>query len=301
MRHRISHGFTLIELLVVIAIIALLISLLLPSLGDARRQAQAVVCASNSKQIYLALAIYQHDHAGYLPWTLWSEYDHNYPPEDPAPKRELWFYKICDPGRGKKYLGDPNALVCPGDPFRSRFDFEARHRSPLAPRHYVISVPSCGYGLNYLLRHWAHGLNAGSSRPSYNIDRHPPKRPSNTILMAEVGPDDKLVYAPVSQGTSQPWRDAGRLIWDDGARPWYSGPSWLTARHLGRINMTAMDGGIQRVRTVELLRKKITTPPYPNCKAGGCYFCNYEASTPHYDFSFAKLYWWTGPYPQYPP
>jgi len=64
--------------------------------------------------------------------------------------------------------------------------------------------------------------------------------------------------------------------------------------------MTSMDRASHRVRPVELLRKKITTPPYPNCKAGGCYFCNYEASTPHYDFSFAKLYWWTGPYPQYP-
>jgi prepilin-type N-terminal cleavage/methylation domain-containing protein len=74
LRSRPGHpcGFSLIELLVVIAVIALLIAILLPALGQARRAARADICRSNLRQYGIAAAAYSSDFGNKIPMFSWT-------------------------------------------------------------------------------------------------------------------------------------------------------------------------------------------------------------------------------------
>ncbi|MBL8763271.1 MAG: prepilin-type N-terminal cleavage/methylation domain-containing protein [Phycisphaerae bacterium] len=64
---KLRRAFTLIELLVVIAIVALLISILLPALGQARQTAKSIVCASGQNQMGKAMSMYVMNNRSYYP------------------------------------------------------------------------------------------------------------------------------------------------------------------------------------------------------------------------------------------
>jgi prepilin-type N-terminal cleavage/methylation domain-containing protein/prepilin-type processing-associated H-X9-DG protein len=100
-----STGFTLVELLVVIGIIGLLMALLVPTLSGTRRQAGAVQCASNVRQLCIALFGYAADHKGKFPSNL----------SGPAPG-SLWHLPwmaggyVCKEGATKD-----GVFTCPDD------------------------------------------------------------------------------------------------------------------------------------------------------------------------------------------
>jgi prepilin-type N-terminal cleavage/methylation domain-containing protein len=65
-KHRAAMGFSLIELLMAIAVIAVLISILLPSLGKARRAGWTVRCQANLRSLQTAQQLYADQYQGHL-------------------------------------------------------------------------------------------------------------------------------------------------------------------------------------------------------------------------------------------
>jgi prepilin-type N-terminal cleavage/methylation domain-containing protein len=94
-RRHLSKGFTLIEMLVVIGIIALLLTLLAPTLESARQVASRTGCASNLHQLYLGTTLWAQEHGGRLPTDLekWAPSLHPYLGGESPPSSPLAVFK----------------------------------------------------------------------------------------------------------------------------------------------------------------------------------------------------------------
>lgn len=146
-------GFTLVELLVVIAVIAILASLLLPSLARAREMAKVSSCKNNLKQFGLITANYVDENGGWL----FGYY----------PGGRLWTRKDYSELHRGGYLHDGNIklLLCPSD------------QNPPPPDNLNVS---CSYGVN---------INVCTLLGTADLIRRSLKRhraPSQTMMMADT-------------------------------------------------------------------------------------------------------------------
>ncbi len=182
---RASRGFTLIELLVVIAIIAVLMGVLLPSLGMARMHAKRLVSTSNLRQIGLAMELYTQDNEGLFPET-----SHGLTGQ--AARQRSWIFTLAP------YIGDVNEVrVCPADPQRRK----------------RLEHPTSSYIMNEYIAVDAVDPFGRLTGPSYR-NKYKLKRPAETTTVF-VGADDLSAALTSDHTHSRLWfLPAPNVPWD---------------------------------------------------------------------------------------
>ena len=235
-------GFTLVELLVVIGIIALLISILMPALSGARRQARRAQCLSNLRQLHIAHSMYINENKGRA---------HVYALSSSGGFTHAFWMKVIS-----SYHGDNDEVrVCPETPDKSygwgsAFTTWGPDNDPNFMDKY--------YG-SYALNGWLH-YTPGESQDGPHIK-------SNASDSTNIP-----VYADST------WMDTWPAEWDavpTKTSELYSGINTglgrvCIARHGKSINVVFLDGHAKRVDLEDLAMlkwyngmkyKRLTLPP----------------------------------------
>ncbi len=170
-----ARGFTLIELLVVISIIALLIAILLPALGAARKSARSMQCLSNLKQWGIASEIY----IGENKFTIAGELNTGSAALDTNEK--AWFNALPPLVDFVSY-SDPKAWES-GTPGTGEITADFGSSIWFCPEAGPDVANPFNYGINLVLN------GTGSKGPNYANQENVPlnliPEPSSTLYLAE--------------------------------------------------------------------------------------------------------------------
>ena len=234
-RNKYNNGFTLIELLVVISIIALLLSIIMPSLGLAKEKARQVVCSSHQRSVLQILQTYAIDNSDKFPVVGLHDLDGD---GESWEADEMWCYTLADQG----YLPDNINNNSSRNELRYA---KAIWSCPSSKRGDVASGDSIkpGHGINI-------GMNDGLASST-----QPGMPPGVGFAMPRMGdyhaapikvakiksPFKTVVLADIKQSWSiYTWR------WHSFSKPepGNEGLGGYTFRHNGGSNFTFVDGHV---------------------------------------------------------
>ncbi len=269
-------GFTLIEVLVVVAIIALLISILLPSLKMARERARSVACATNLRTTSQALRYYSQANLDYYPSSgQWAE------------RCSVYIQKLG----GRSFTGADafpasggadqvvEFYVCPADPVRNATEQLSRFwGGQWRTMRYRVSYGFNGWmsfllanpdesrkGLRYAVRNTsadaftdAHGIVQYTALRRTSAD----VRASELVLMLDAG-DDDLGPSPLG---SSPWDIL--LQWDfdqneDNYGDLQTDPGRLEVHHVDGNNVVYADQHVEFAKVLSRTDRRAGVPKFP--------------------------------------
>lgn len=217
-------GFTLIELLVVISIIAILVSLLLPSLSKARDTAQLIQCRSNIRQLGLAMYQYTVEHEDDLLATRFNISGGAVLAPDNST-----YVAPTGVGQGGKWMdvvsldymnGDIEGLTCPNQTYGL---------SSIS----TTGDAGLGFGLNEFVIHFAtaSGASVAAGDRPHKLDEF--ENPSQKLWAADTGLQNwhSTPYGPYG-GTYIRNKGSANRIWQAG----------ISGRHNEGLNILFFDG-----------------------------------------------------------
>ena len=227
MRRLIRSGFTLIELLAVVAVIAALAALLLPALSAAKARAQRIHCASNVRQLGIALHLFVSDNQFY---PLYLDTVTN---KDGQTTLAFWNYEVA------KQLGDdpktPNywfrgLWACPGNSVKDD-----------VPGSYGYNVWGIGFSVDSLGLGGTYGPACTPAGETYVVK--PPATESTVVEPSEMmaigdgfhGDSNRIVC-----GDTFLWRHEYDACPGRGANT-----AAANARHQGKANVVFCDGHLE--------------------------------------------------------
>ena len=218
-------GFTLIELLVVIAIISILAAILFPAFAQAREKARQISCASNQRQLGLAVMQYTQDNDEALPNVY-----------------------CCGDGIGNKLGGWVTYNNFPVNSGTNTFDVTLGSLYPYVKSRQVYVCPDDGDGRrtgdSYAMNNCTTNPQGGAGQPFLGKTLAAFDSPSNIMLLGEEAAGN-----PETSGTDDAYFRQTNNV--------------LSSRHTGGSNLTMVDGHVKWYQPDQALSQNLIDPAGP--------------------------------------
>ncbi len=214
------RAFTLIELLVVIAVISILVAILFPVFAGVREKGRRTACASNMRQIEIALTAYTQDNEGQFPTGNQSHAD--------------WSLAVFH------YANSTELFRCPDVQLPQAWDY---------PDIYFYGSATRGYALNKSLNTLDYSNPDFIFETGLSIARVP--FPTATVALAESG------YRAVTTGQNTSYQNANTLTAPESLGSLAPGETWFGSpggeRHNGGCNYAFVDGHVHWYMPTQVL------------------------------------------------